>query len=241
MKNANLKGENNIFAIRLKALMENKVTQQQLADVLNIKRQTISLYLNGASLPPLEKLVDIANYFNVSSDYLLGLTNVKSVQADIKAMCEYTGLSEKSLKVLNMYTDYKSIEALETHPFFETVNKLIENAEESPFSHFINLNNCEPLGMKVIDLKKAEEEYNKTKRIDILTDIANFLDFDAALRNFSVNFAGDVSRGRSIGEIGKLTNEEIFDSIMFKRIESELKELQKNFGLKKWADCDAND
>lgn len=241
MQKANLKGENNIFAIRLKGLMENKVTQQQLADVLNIKRQTISLYLNGVSLPPIEKLVDIANYFNVSTDYLLGLTDVKSVQADIKAMCEYTGLSEKSLKVLNMYTDYKSIEALETYPFFKTVNKLIENAEESPVDHFLNKNNSMPLGMEALDLAKLEEEYKKTKRIDVLTDIANFLDFDAAKRDFSVNFAGDISRGHSIGEIGKLTNEEIFDSIMFKRIENGLKELQKNFGLKKWVDDNADD
>lgn len=101
MQKANLKGENNIFAIRLKGLMENKVTQQQLADVLNIKRQTISLYLNGVSLPPIEKLVDIANYFNVSTDYLLGLAKSPTIEPDIQMIEKYTGLSENAINVLN--------------------------------------------------------------------------------------------------------------------------------------------
>ena len=241
MQKASYKGEKNAFALRLKNLMDDTTTQQQLADVLNITRQTVSLYLNGSSLPPIEKLVEIANYFNVSTDYLLGLTDVKSVKADIKTMCKYTGLTEKSLKVLNMYTEYKTIEALETCPFFEAVNTLITNAEESPIDHFLNLHNCMPLEKEAEDLAKAEEDYKKTKRIDVLTDIANFLDFDADRRDFSVNFAGDVSRGHSIGEIGKITNEEIFDSIMFKRIETQLKELQKTFGLKKWVNINADD
>lgn len=68
-----------LFAKRLKDLMSIDTTQQQLAEVLNVTRQTISLYLNGASLPPLEKLVEIANYFMVTTDYLLGLTDEKTI------------------------------------------------------------------------------------------------------------------------------------------------------------------
>lgn len=68
-----------LFAKRLKDLMSIDTTQQQLAKFLNVTRQAVSLYLNGAVLPPVEKLVEIANYFMVTTDYLLGLTDEKTI------------------------------------------------------------------------------------------------------------------------------------------------------------------
>ena len=68
-----------LFAKRLKDLMSIDTTQQQLAKILNVTRQAVSLYLNGAVLPPVEKLVEIANYFMVTTDYLLGLTDEKTI------------------------------------------------------------------------------------------------------------------------------------------------------------------
>lgn len=121
MQKANLKGENNIFAIRLKGLMENKVTQQQLADVLNIKRQTVSLYLNGVSLPPIEKLVDIANYFNVSTDYLLGISAAPSSDKYKKAAFNKIGLSNKAFEILEFCNDLGFKEII------DTVNFLLES------------------------------------------------------------------------------------------------------------------
>ena len=59
--------------------MSIDTTQQQLAKFLNVTRQAVSLYLNGAVLPPVEKLVEIANYFMVTTDYLLGLTDEKII------------------------------------------------------------------------------------------------------------------------------------------------------------------
>ena len=70
---------NNVFAARLKKLMqETKTTQQALAKEINITRQAISQYTDGSALPNIEKLEKISNYFNVSCDYLVGKTNVKT-------------------------------------------------------------------------------------------------------------------------------------------------------------------
>lgn len=70
---------NNVFATRLKKLMqETKTTQQTLAKEINITRQSISQYTDGSALPNIEKLEKISNYFNVSCDYLVGKTNVKT-------------------------------------------------------------------------------------------------------------------------------------------------------------------
>lgn len=64
----------NLFRIRLRVLMsENKVTQEGLSKELKITRQVISGYLTGSTLPNIEKLYQIAIFFNVSSDYLIGI------------------------------------------------------------------------------------------------------------------------------------------------------------------------
>ena len=47
------------------------LSQEQLAEVLDISRQAISKWENGDSVPDLEKLKAISQYFGVTADYLL--------------------------------------------------------------------------------------------------------------------------------------------------------------------------
>ncbi len=47
------------------------LSQEQLAEQLNVSRQAISKWESGVSIPESEKLVAISNYFNVSVDYLI--------------------------------------------------------------------------------------------------------------------------------------------------------------------------
>lgn len=63
---------------RLKEIRkERKITAKQLAKVLNVSESTISLYENGKREPDLKTLLNIAEYFNVSVDYLIGKTDEK--------------------------------------------------------------------------------------------------------------------------------------------------------------------
>lgn len=65
---------NTPFASALRELMDKRgVTQGDLAKVTGKTRQTISQYVNGISEPGYDTLVVIADYFNISSDYLLGI------------------------------------------------------------------------------------------------------------------------------------------------------------------------
>lgn len=58
----------------LKALrVENGLTQQQLAEILNISNKNIWTYEKGIATPPPSVLVGYAKYFNVSLDYIFGL------------------------------------------------------------------------------------------------------------------------------------------------------------------------
>ena len=61
---------------RLRSLREEKkLTQQQLADRLFIAQRTYSRYETGERAVPLEVLVEISKFYDVSTDYLLKLTD----------------------------------------------------------------------------------------------------------------------------------------------------------------------
>ena len=56
---------------------EADLTQKEIADMLGIKRNTYTHYEINASSPPVDTLRDFAKIMDVSTDYLLGLTDTK--------------------------------------------------------------------------------------------------------------------------------------------------------------------
>lgn len=64
---------------RLKMLRtEKKITQEELGKFVNVTKVSISGYENGNRTPDTETLQKLADYFDVSTDYLLGRTDVKN-------------------------------------------------------------------------------------------------------------------------------------------------------------------
>ena len=62
--------------MRLKELRKRKgISQLRLATELNTTQNTISRYETGEREPGIAELIKIADYFNVSVDYLLGHTD----------------------------------------------------------------------------------------------------------------------------------------------------------------------
>ena len=73
----------NIFAQRLKMLRKSrKCTQLTLAELLGITRTQISDLENGKTSTSIERLYMLADYFNVSIDYLVGRTDLPIVLTD---------------------------------------------------------------------------------------------------------------------------------------------------------------
>lgn len=65
-----------IFAKRfLELRLERKLSQDKLAKIFNVGQQTISKWENGICEPDYNTLVAVAKFFDVTTDYLLGLTN----------------------------------------------------------------------------------------------------------------------------------------------------------------------
>ena len=52
------------------------MTQRELGNILHVSPGTISNYENGVHLPDVEKLLVFADYFNVTTDYLLCRTSL---------------------------------------------------------------------------------------------------------------------------------------------------------------------
>lgn len=65
-----------VFCERFKELRkENKLSIIELGKALNVHHSTIARWENGEILPSIEHLYNIAIFFKVSSDYLIGLEN----------------------------------------------------------------------------------------------------------------------------------------------------------------------
>ena len=56
---------------------DSSLKQKDIANVLNITQQTYSLWENGTKIIPLKHLNSLCNYYDVSMDYVLGLSNVR--------------------------------------------------------------------------------------------------------------------------------------------------------------------
>ncbi len=96
------KNYNSPFAVRLREICNGR-TQQEIADGAGITRQNLGRFLLGETKPDTDTLEKLAKYFNVSTDYMLGLTDNKTTDTDLRAVCEYTGLSEKAAENLHNY------------------------------------------------------------------------------------------------------------------------------------------
>lgn len=66
-----------IFIERVKEQMRlNNISMYKLAKDLEVNKQTVNFWLNGVNEPKISYLIKLCNYFDVSADYLLGLSEV---------------------------------------------------------------------------------------------------------------------------------------------------------------------
>ena len=142
---------------RIVSLREEKgETQQELANAVGITRQSLSRYEIAARTASVEVLGALAQHFNVSADYLLGLSDVKSTEQDIQTACEATGLSEKAVLSLcerkeksHIYGDMISSEN------FHEIAALLQELEEEKI--YISHKEC--------NFRETGDSENETKKL----------------------------------------------------------------------------
>lgn len=57
---------------------DNRYTQKTIAGILNIGQRTYSDYESGRTRIPVESLIILAKFYNVSMDYICGVSNVRN-------------------------------------------------------------------------------------------------------------------------------------------------------------------
>ncbi|MDE5569639.1 MAG: helix-turn-helix domain-containing protein, partial [Ruminococcus sp.] len=90
--------------------------QKDLAEYLGILPNTISYFCKGTRTPNTEQIIKIAQFLDVSADYLLGLSDNMTIDADIQTACKVTGLSQNTI-----YT----LQAMKECNYFEILNKIL--------------------------------------------------------------------------------------------------------------------
>lgn len=88
-----------MVAENIKALRSsNGWTQSELAKKLGITRSSVNAWEMGISVPSTAYIVELAQLFHVSTDFLLGLKQNASI--------DISGLSEEEVKILNELVQY---------------------------------------------------------------------------------------------------------------------------------------
>ncbi len=84
-----------MIADKIKSLREqNSMTQAELAKRLGITRSSVNAWEMGISVPSTQYVVELAEIFDVSTDYLLGVNRT--------AVVSVAGLDEKDIRLVNL-------------------------------------------------------------------------------------------------------------------------------------------
>lgn len=171
-----------VFPERLREIMQDHgTTQQELAEYVGKSRQAIGYYADGSSSPDWQTLANLARYFEVSTDWLLGLTDAKSTDFDIQQTCKYTGLSEESVKFLSG----------KGNPYIGAINVLLESSQSVSFASYLHIfftsGECSENYRQMSD-----EEY--ASFIDLLHDTDHTIAARSELKSLYLQSACDVLR-----------------------------------------------
>ena len=83
---------------KLKSLrIEKNLTQKQVADRIGLAISAVSSYESGTRYPSYDVLVKLARIFHVSTDYLLGITNIRNI--------DVTGLRDNEIELVSQLVD----------------------------------------------------------------------------------------------------------------------------------------
>jgi transcriptional regulator with XRE-family HTH domain len=156
-----------IFGERLKQLrLKRGLTQDEFANKFLRSKSIISNYENGSRSPDIESLCDFADFFDVSTDYMLGRIENKTLS--IEYLWDTVGLNEDSVKKLSALHEYSYVlNYLICHFKFE---KLL-----SEFQGYA-IQNDESTILEQEGIRATIDKISNKKDKDMLTQLLNLYD-----------------------------------------------------------------
>ena len=203
MTKATNKNDINIFAQRLGNLIKEKgYTHENVAQGIGVTRQGVGKWVNGESVPDVLTAAKLANFFEVSVDYLAGNSNIKTNDMNLQAVCAFTGLNEDAVEnIINRTSMPKPIydkntkatysATIFTPEYYDNNKKVLNMILSCPWFWEIIFNY---VYMENIHQKsfKLQEDYNKARKLfcegakaDVIYEAAekaiqNYNDIDVA-------------------------------------------------------------
>ena len=108
----------------LRKLREEKnITQVKLSTELEVSQELISRYELGSSFPQPQMLIKLANYFNCSVDYLLGVT-------DVRTPVKYLVSNVTNVKNAEILNKYNSLSNTDKEFFDRILSCLLDSNKE---------------------------------------------------------------------------------------------------------------
>lgn len=83
---------------------EKNITQLRLSMELEVSQETVSAYENGKHLPSLKSLIKMADLFHVSTDYLIGRSDIRNVSQD-------EALPNEDIALLDCFHDLDTVQS----------------------------------------------------------------------------------------------------------------------------------
>lgn len=216
---------------RIKYVRSNLlISQKDLADKLNKKREEITMYENGDRTIDIYTLREISKILNVSTDYLLGITNFESPDISKIAINELTGLSDDAINNLIYINKYHS------GSIMNTINYLLEQEKLCPDEYYEMLNEEKLTEENKKVLAKAFEEWKEKKYVKLFTNINNYFNVNVESNQKIHITNNDIKRENEINDLYDLattkeviTSNDIVDIVLLKEIEKLLELAKKNY------------
>lgn len=211
---------------------EHGSNNTDFAKLLDMSRQTVGFYLNGDRVPDALNLIRIAEKCNVSVDWLLGLTDEKTPNAEIRSMCIYTGFSSDLVKMIHLINNNAPKEFTLLNLFLE--NLVIKNvqsisnacinlqkaamAKVTQRSHnlspddgrivnFLDSMNSDNNGMFKLTAGEASDFFLSSAKADFKVGI------DEIMEHFMIDIADEIEREQSGKLLDTETVEKLFDEL----------------------------
>lgn len=117
---------NKVFSTRIKELREKKeLSMDQLAKQLNVTKSRVNMWENNGTVPRMDVLINLAKYFKVTTDYLLGKDDESNVSVENSRLSSL----QRNLGKLNA-ADLEKAEGMLKAVFFDIFNNEEDNGDD---------------------------------------------------------------------------------------------------------------
>lgn len=224
--------------------IEKGLKQDYLAEKLKINRPNISKYETGETAIPLDILKKISKILDTSTDYLLGITNCKTLKNDYRALCDTIGIDDTSAEILEEINF-----VYEGQYLIPILNFLIKQEKLPPDETLFEEKYSRIESSKMTDkekkkyIRKVDNIYNrvyqkwKDKNCQpVLSNIEDYFITKAEDKNLCLTLSGELKREEDVtNEIEKsnirkkITVQELLEEKQLEEIIESLKKAKQKY------------